>query len=478
MTPNAAQVRALAAADDIEGARAALTAALARAAPRGVDRVPWIHLALEIGALQQARDQLAAGLSEAPDDPTLTAEATALETELSALGLDPAPAPGHAPPTDPDLADRARFVHLFAGREGVHARQWFDPQRGRGGYAPVRTPLTPAIVADHLAGKVTVGSYLVRVDDTCTFFVLDLDITKRALEGARRDAAARDALRTTVAGTARTLQGRLAELGLQTLLFDSGYKGRHLWGICQRPVPARLLLHLGRALRRALPMPKALHLEFFPKQATVPEDGLGNLVKLPLGIHRRSGRRSALLDADGQVVDDPWPALRAPPMITHEAVLDALARLRDAASPPDESAGRPTTTAPAPVRVLPRQPQPEADPDFGRLLLACPVLAALAETTRTERRLTHDERTVLRHVVGHLPDGPAVFNGLMHRCPEAPTADLLRRPLRGHPISCARVRSRIPHVTLRVGCHCAFDHSPDLYPTPLLHIREPRRQVP
>ncbi len=294
MSSDATQVRALAAADDLEGAHAALTAALARAAPRGTDRVPWIHLALEVGALHQARDQLTAGLIESPDDPTLTAEAAALEAELSALGIDPAPASAPAPPTDPDLADHARFVHLFAGREGVHARQWFDPQRGRGGYAPVRTPLTPAIVADHLAGKVTVGSYLVRVDDTCTFFVLDLDITKRALEGARRDAAARDALRTTVAATAHDLRARLAELGLPTLLFDSGYKGRHLWGICQRPIPARLLLHLGRALRRALPVPKSLHLEFFPKQATVPEDGLGNLVKLPLGIHRRSGRRSAL----------------------------------------------------------------------------------------------------------------------------------------------------------------------------------------
>ena len=34
----------------------------------------------------------------------------------------------------------------------------------------------------------------------------------------------------------------------------------------------------------------------FPKQIKVVEGGFGNLVKLPLGVHRKTGQRSYFLD--------------------------------------------------------------------------------------------------------------------------------------------------------------------------------------
>lgn len=73
----------------------------------------------------------------------------------------------------------------------------------------------------------------------------------------------------------------------------SGGKGYHFWFLFSRPVPAaaarRLLNGLAGAVSGDL---TAFSLEVFPKQDRLSGKGLGNLVKLPLGVHRMSGRRS------------------------------------------------------------------------------------------------------------------------------------------------------------------------------------------
>src|SRR5690606_22201221 len=90
-------------------------------------------------------------------------------------------------------------VHRFGGRDGVHARMWFEQGKGTG-YVPVRESLTPAVLRAHLDGAITVGTYLVRHDNAVNIAVLDLDATRAALDHARGDADRsrdlRDALHT------------------------------------------------------------------------------------------------------------------------------------------------------------------------------------------------------------------------------------------------------------------------------------------
>jgi hypothetical protein len=75
-----------------------------------------------------------------------------------------------------------------------------------------------------------------------------------------------------------------------------------------------------------------LHLEFFPKQASVKGKGLGNLIKLPLGIHRRTGRRSQLLDDQGAALADPLGELRAVSRCPRTTVYAAIERLKTLAA--------------------------------------------------------------------------------------------------------------------------------------------------
>ncbi|MBU1429983.1 hypothetical protein KKF91_05395, partial [Myxococcota bacterium] len=295
-----------------------------------------------------------------------------------------------------------------------------------------------------------------------TFFALDLDIRRKALEEARGRPARIDDLRARVARAGLDLRAQALDLGLPLLLEDSGFKGRHLWGFLEQPLPAELVHKLGRRLLRTLRLDDPdLALEFFPKQARVEEDGLGNLIKLPLGIHRKTGRRAALLDAGGQPLNDPWPTLREAARLSRDQLLDALGRLREA--PAHAEALAPPTQAPL-------EPASPRDAEALEALLAgCPVLAHLLDHALRTRRLSHDEQVVLTYTLGHLEAGVARLNEAFERCPEVPQRAQLRRPMRGHPISCARVRQRIPWITAQQACHCAFDPADGDYPNPLIH---------
>ncbi len=91
----------------------------------------------------------------------------------------------------------------------------------------------------------------------------------------------------------------------------------------------------------------------------------------------------------------------------------------------------------------------------------------LNRTTQVSR----DETQVLIHTLGHLEHGPAAVNELFQRCQNADPSLFLKSRLRGNPMSCPKIRARIPHITSLVDCNCAFDLTSNLYPTPLIHVQ-------
>lgn len=433
------------------------------------------------------------------------------QREQEALELAEQPVGGAAAALAFSTADVARFLALFQGRENVYARQWYDPSGGTG-YSPVHEPLTMAVVEQHLRGVVTVGIYLLRLDGTVLLFALDLDIEKEALEAARTDPAEARRLRLAVHEEGLRLLRVLAGYGLAGLLESSGYKGRHLWVFLERAESAELVYTLGQLLleRERPRLARGLRLEFFPRQPARRGKGLGNLIKLPLGVHRRTGRRGMLLDAQGQPASDPFALLRGVRRVPRPVLHRALQRLErealaaaggkkvGAAGGEVEGGGSESEHAPAaPVAgdstsaelspqaeardSLAGPPPPpvapswtaadfELDPEIRHVLAHCPVLRELHRQVEAHRTLSHDERVVWRHALGHLPQGVLATNYLLRQCGETDPAMYLQSPLKGAPISCARIRKRIPGVAGRVGCNCSFSFAPQHYPTPTLHL--------
>ena len=384
------------------------------------------------------------------------------------LGQEPAPPeppPAEAPDPGVSEADVQRFAALFAGRQGVHARMWHDPRRGTG-YSPVHEPLSAAVARAHLEGRLTAGAYLVRVGDRTGHLVLDLDVDSAALDRAAGDAEGTRALRERVHAEGLRLRDALRGLGLDPLLVDSGYKGRHLWLRLDPPAPASAARAAGLRLAAWLAVGSPLHLEVFPKQDRVPPGGLGNLVKLPLGLHLRSRRWCALLDDAGEVVPHPLERLRAwrPSDLGRTTALPAVAP----AAPPAEPAAPPT---PAPLVELPwTEADFELSPQVAPVLLGCGVLRALVEETLSGVAPSRDASVVLNHSLGHLPDGVRAVNYLYDRFPDFPVTQRMHARHRGSPVSCKRIRQRLPRHGALPACRCSFPEVPGKYPNPLRHL--------
>ena len=475
-------------AGDLSGARIALRAAFeggalgARDAARAAEALGDVPLALRAWqivvrdepsepAAWYALGQLHDARGDGPRAAECRKRARALGSD-DAEGEVAAEAPSFDTPTEatplasdgPSDADLIRFAALFAGREGVHARMWKGADGH--GYSPVERTLGPDLLRHHVAGEETLGIYLVRVDNSVTLCCFDLDVTKRAMQDVLGDADATRRLRADLAEEGVEMARRLRGLGLDPLFVDSGWKGRHLWCFLPSPQPASDVLRWGQAMVAALrPSSPRLAVEFFPKQSRVSTDGLGNLVKLPLALHLVSGRRAVLLDEEGRAVTDPWPRLRS---------------IRRVALPTPPVAMAPAV--PGPPDVVPFAPALgpsdwteadfEASPEVGPVYNGCPVIRSLIEQAIRERRLSRDEAVVLEHSLGHGPDGVRAVNYATSRIPGWPAELRMQSPHRGSPVSCQRVRQRVPNHARKVGCDCPFTLKPGEYANPLLHRQE------
>ena len=163
----------------------------------------------------------------------------------------------------------------LVGNPSAYAVQWVDGN----GYTPVREPLTNSVLNQHLVGDRTIGTYIVYKDEAKTL-VFDIDTA-----GVLKDPALDEA---TLIGDA------LYDLGIPNRHIGiefSGSKGYHVWVVMQSWVSATSLRRLGRAVLSAT----GIECEVFPKQSKASD--LGNLVKLPYGIHRKTGVRADMLTA-------------------------------------------------------------------------------------------------------------------------------------------------------------------------------------
>ncbi len=387
-------------------------------------------------------------------------------------------------PTDAQLVT---FLELFSGREGVYARQWINP-KGESGYTPVYEPLTYQVARNHILGNYTVGVYQLRVDNTVKFIAIDIDIAKfylnQAITSKRLwERAMEDAKRSALA-----FSWVASESGIPMYVEESGFKGYHCWIFLSRPIPARIARKaVLLIISQAMPLSRIVQIEGFPRQAFLTGKGLGSLIKLPLGIHRKTGIRSRFLDAQGNPVQDQMEFVesmkRVPLSLLQSLIFRWQAGGIPEAAPPgtiqerhrqveiddtkDETSLQDTS--------LPRRHEPynvEADLQYQYLLARCAVLRALVEKVHQQAEISNDERIVMTYTFGMLEHGVDIVNSLLQRCVNVEPSSYLKSRLGGNPISCPKIRSRIPEVTSRLDCNCQFDSRIHMYPNPLIHIKE------
>lgn len=165
--------------------------------------------------------------------------------------------PGLEPQKGNTMDDLSLYASLFVSRWSDFARQ-----RESGAYWRVGRPLTRQDLEQHLRGRWTLGTYVIDEQGQCPFAVFDAD-TDDGLDVLRQ------------------IQVQLAQQTIPSSL-ERSRRGGHLWVFLAHPVLA------SRVRAWLLPFcPDGV--EFYPKQAE--GSGYGSLIRLPLGVHRRSGKR-------------------------------------------------------------------------------------------------------------------------------------------------------------------------------------------
>jgi hypothetical protein len=149
------------------------------------------------------------------------------------------------------------YAALFVERFDQYA-----VQQPSGSYWRVVEPLTGELLTAHLSGSVTLGTYLLDEHGQCSFAVFDADTE--------------DGLEKLV-----VLAGELASQGIPILL-EASRRGGHLWVHLSTLTPAQVVRTW------LLPYARACDVELYPKQDTIVVGGSGSLIRVPLGIHRRS----------------------------------------------------------------------------------------------------------------------------------------------------------------------------------------------
>ena len=363
------------------------------------------------------------------------------------------------------------LLSLFSGREGVYSRMWKNPE-GTTGYIPVREPLTQKVVKNHLMGNITLGIYQLRLDNTVNWLAFDIDIAKFALKYALTDDRKWKKFDRAAHNLSKEILEELAKFNIAGYIENSGFKGRHVWIFFDKPILAKIAKKFAEVLSTNLKkkIPEIV-IEIFPKQNYVKPQNLGNLIKLPFGVHLKVGKRSCFYDKNDKKVEDINSFLKSIQRSNETNLIDYLNYYK---IPDIYGINLPESKVAKKIEfpIYVDSYTLELDKDFQYITYKCPVIGELYKKAIKTNELTYEEIIVVTHSMGYLENGVAAVNTIFSKCYNVPTDKYLRSKLKGYSISCAKIAARIPYITSKTCLNCQFDSTEGLYPSPILHLKK------
>jgi L-rhamnose mutarotase len=176
----------------------------------------------------------------------------------------------------------------------VHRNDVYSIQTPEGGYRTIKMPVTDEVLKSHIDGKQTIGLYHLDTNDTVKCACIDIDVNKSSWSKPDFDYSINWA--PIVDGQVREVKRRLTKYGIVGYEEFSGFKGSHVWYFFEHAVPASTAKDLNDVMFGDMKAVNSeLHFELFPKQNST-NGGLGNLIKMPLGMHRKTNSFSYFKD--------------------------------------------------------------------------------------------------------------------------------------------------------------------------------------
>ena len=366
----------------------------------------------------------------------------------------------------------SRILQIFSGREDIYSEETLGPNHSRHSEICLQ-PLTEKVVEAHLRGDQTIGTCVQRPNGTARYFVIDVDVSRKVLLQYDRGSEQFQGYLSRALKKCGEIMKYLRSRSIPSYLEYSGNRGYHIWILFEGWVPVRFLNMLEDILQKEINADDDITIEFFPNKTRIRDGKYGQVIKLPLGIHVRTGDRSCFLDESGQPVNN------------IEAFCDSLSKVSIgtlkrvlATTQPEEinSKKRKTQHSPAGDNTVKYEFHPEAYgelPDtVSEVLLKCRIMQYLCDKALKTGYLSHFERLSVLYVFGHLgQDGKDFVHQIMSSTMnyQFHVTEKFIRKLPEKPISCIKLREQYRQISAELGCNCVFKHSKGCYPSPVLH---------
>lgn len=199
------------------------------------------------------------------------------------------------------------YTSTFIQREDCYPIQLED-----GKYATVKKTFHINLITAHLQGRLTLGAYALDTNHTARWLCFDADNPNQWAE-------------------IQTVAQHLEREGI-TAYLENSRRGGHCW-LFTPPLEGTLIRQFGKQLLTRYDLKK---MELYPKQDKL-ITGTGSLVRLPLGIHRKTGKRYSFITPTGQplapTIRDQIRLLASPNRVPQDFIDKILAEIEPAPPP-------------------------------------------------------------------------------------------------------------------------------------------------
>lgn len=368
--------------------------------------------------------------------------------------------------TAPDFVQA--YLKVFGGREDVYGKEELTANRKRC-VEQVAEPLTEQVIKEHLKGICTISTYVQRSNYTVKYLVIDVDISKRVfLQGTESDIIAQ--YLPKAAQVADNILKVLDKMGLKGYLEYSGFRGYHIWIFFTEWIPTRYVCMLTDIIdSQRDKTEESVNVEYFPNKGKLRNGSFGQTMKLPLGFHAHSAKRSMLLERDFQAVFVDKEYLFDIAQFSLLAVKRIIAFYNGIEETVEE-------------KVVDSNIEQFGElPESVKIVLErCNLMRYLCQKAKSTGYLTHFERLSILYVFGHLGEEGKMF---VHSVMELTlnyqyhVTDKFIQKLPPKPVSCLKLREQYKQITAEYGCSCNFKRTKNCYPSPVLHAIKSSEEI-
>ena len=369
--------------------------------------------------------------------------------------------------------DIVNYMNLFVAREDVYARESGDNSRRK--FETVYEALTDNEVKQHLDGQLTVATYIQRSNSTVSYMVFDIDVSKKIMLSYSFGSPEFESYINKAADTAAALRKCIGNTGIQSYVEFSGCRGYHVWVFFTEWIPVRYVnmlqdCYLKKMAQKSLIVSDDIQIECFPNKAHVRSGKMGQCIKLPYGIHSKSGKCSYFLDNDGRSVEDIGKFLKDVARYSLRTLKTIIGSHIEAEANDNEG----MVHANKRLATFDKELEGYGKPGHAieEVLRGCTLMRYLCEKAKNTGYLNHFERLSVLYVFGHIGDEG---KGFVHTVMEFTlnyqydiTEKFIKR-LPAKPVSCIKLRDQYKTVTAEYGCNCNFKRTKNCYPSPVLH---------